>query len=182
LIQIGDFGLAKELEGDEETTQSRSSGSGDSNSDLTCGIGTASYAAPEQLERRSYSFKVDIYSLGIIFFELFSSFGTYAERARMLKELKRGNMPCSIMNKFPKEMEMVQWMMSTNPDERPSATQLLGTKLFASLEADEATILRQQQDARIRELEQQLQKLQVAPLSDSPEPQRASVNSGSLPL
>lgn len=64
--QIGDFGLAKELkwedDGDDSDCECPSFDS--SAMDLTAGIGTPTYAPPEQLKRRNYDYKVDIYSLG----------------------------------------------------------------------------------------------------------------------
>lgn len=65
-IKIGDLGLSKEMHSasqavDTETSLLDSSACTDAN--LTAGIGTASYASPEQLCGCSYDFKTDIYSL-----------------------------------------------------------------------------------------------------------------------
>lgn len=47
---------------------------------LTGGVGTATYAAPEQLKGNSYNEKCDMYSLGILLFELFHPMQTAMER------------------------------------------------------------------------------------------------------
>lgn len=52
----------------------------------------------------AYDHKVDIYSLGIIFFELYQPFATGMERAESLKELKKGVLPDYFVKKFPKEV------------------------------------------------------------------------------
>jgi len=55
----------------------------------------------------AYDHKVDIYSLGIIFFELYQPFATGMERAESLKELKKGVLPDYFVKKFPKEVSGV---------------------------------------------------------------------------
>lgn len=56
-------------------------------SDKTKAVGTGFYRAPEQLKSHKYNEKVDIYSLGIIMFELFYHFRTAMERTDVLKEI-----------------------------------------------------------------------------------------------
>lgn len=54
--KLGDFGVSKEIE------------SADNN--LTCSIGTCNYMAPEVINSRSYDFRADIYSLGLVLYSL----------------------------------------------------------------------------------------------------------------
>ena len=54
--------------------------------DKTQAVGTRFYRAPQQLNR-NYNEKVDIYSFGIVMFELFYPFKTDMERLQVLKEL-----------------------------------------------------------------------------------------------
>ena len=51
--------------------------------DLSMGVGTAQYAAPEQRRSSTYTDKVDIYSAGYVLFELFSSMRSTSERLRV---------------------------------------------------------------------------------------------------
>ena len=73
-VKIGDFGLATS----EERSISISMELNDCDllGDKTKAVGTGFYRAPEQLKSQKYDEKVDIYSLGIIIFELFYPFKT----------------------------------------------------------------------------------------------------------
>ncbi|RNA29187.1 eukaryotic translation initiation factor 2-alpha kinase 1, partial [Brachionus plicatilis] len=66
--------------------------------DHTKGVGTTLYASPEQLNGKIYDLKTDIYSLGIILFELFCPFNTEMERIILIRELK-------VDQKLPQKME-----------------------------------------------------------------------------
>ena len=54
----------------------------------TSGVGTQAYASPEQLRDGIIDFKSDMYSLGIILFELYSSFETGMERSKAILSLR----------------------------------------------------------------------------------------------
>ncbi|KAF1806974.1 kinase-like domain-containing protein [Mucor lusitanicus] len=99
----------------------------------TVGVGTRTYASPEQLAipAQAYDEKVDIYSLGIILFELFQPFTTGMERADSLDKLKRGIFPNGFLEMYPKVSALILWMMDHKPDHRPSAHQLLEFELFS---------------------------------------------------
>ena len=56
-IKIGDFGISKQLESPLEYTQSKN-------------IGTFLYMAPEMILQNEYNYKVDIWALGCIVYEL----------------------------------------------------------------------------------------------------------------
>ncbi|KAL9648782.1 hypothetical protein ABK040_003716 [Willaertia magna] len=91
----------------------------------TIGVGTYFYASPEQLSNSSYSEKADIFSLGIILFEILHPFGTRTERAHILSDLKKGIIPNEMVDKFPKEMEIVKQCIDNNPENRLTAKELL---------------------------------------------------------
>ncbi|KAI8377757.1 kinase-like domain-containing protein [Radiomyces spectabilis] len=99
----------------------------------TSNVGTRTYASPEQLANppQAYCEKTDIYSLGIIFFELYQPFATAMERAEAIDHLKRGVFPEGFVERYPKESALILWMMDENPAHRPSAVQLLEFELFA---------------------------------------------------
>lgn len=92
--------------------------------DHTVGVGTYFYASPEQLSHSQYNEKADIYSLGVILFELLHPFGTKSERAFVLKDLKNGIIPESMCTKFPEEMAIVKQCIDENPDKRPTAAEI----------------------------------------------------------
>ena len=64
------------------------------------------YMSPEQLQGRPYSYKVDIYSLGLVLFEMLYLFKTEAERIDCLKKAKSGQYPVDFLQKYPNEVEI----------------------------------------------------------------------------
>ncbi|KAG0100071.1 Eukaryotic translation initiation factor 2-alpha kinase [Podila epicladia] len=108
------------------TTGSRSSRS------RTTAVGTVTYASPEQLARPNlgYDQKADIYSLGIIFFELYHPFSTLMERHAVLRTLRNGELPPDFVSRWPKEAAFVLWLMAEDPRMRPSANEILEFELF----------------------------------------------------
>lgn len=74
-----DFSPVVETAGSRETTF---------DSLRTADIGTPVYVAPEIASGKTYSSKVDMYSLGICFFEMCYKMITGMQRAAVLKELR----------------------------------------------------------------------------------------------
>lgn len=105
----------------------------------TVGVGTRTYASPEQLAvpAQAYDEKVDIYSLGIILFELFHPMATGMERADTLDKLKHGVFPNGFPEMYPKVSALIIWMMNEKASQRPSARQLLEFELFARNEDED---------------------------------------------
>lgn len=67
-----------------------------------------------------------MYSLGVVFFELWHPFGTAMERHIILSDLKqKGNLPPLWVADFQEQASLLQRLMSPSPSERPSATELL---------------------------------------------------------
>ncbi|KAJ2490045.1 hypothetical protein IWW37_003465 [Coemansia sp. RSA 2050] len=146
--RIGDFGLATKT----TTLGIQSLGSG-GNSPLTgdttessvvsqlprhhrrtSNVGTITYAAPEQLLNQQsvvgYSEKADIYSLGIIFFELYYAFSTSMERVIVIRDLRRGVFPEEFIRAWPQEAAFISRLMDTEPGRRPSAKEILAMDLL----------------------------------------------------
>jgi serine/threonine protein kinase len=70
----------------------------------TSGVGTESYAAPEQLRGGMLTARSDVFSLGVLLFELLCPFETGMERATRFEELKRGTLPSALVKEYPKEV------------------------------------------------------------------------------
>ncbi|KAH7681287.1 Non-specific serine/threonine protein kinase protein [Dioscorea alata] len=136
-IKIGDFGLAKflkleELDHDQHLLTETSGVSVDG----TGQVGTYFYTAPE-IEQRwpQINEKVDMYSLGVVFFELWHPFATAMERHIVLSDLKlKGLPPPSWAIKFPDQAALLQRLMSPSPSDRPSASELLQNALPPRME------------------------------------------------
>lgn len=62
------------------------------------------YMSPEQLKGRQYSYKVDIYSLGLILFELLMVFSTEMERIETIKKLRSNRFPNDFKDNFADEV------------------------------------------------------------------------------
>ncbi|EAL61078.1 hypothetical protein DDB_G0292734, partial [Dictyostelium discoideum AX4] len=122
----------------------------------TSAVGTLTYSSPEQ-KKGLYNEKTDIYSLGIILFELYFPISTRMEKARVLTDLRNGVLPKSFLQKYPKVSELILLMMKTNPDERPSASDILKSDLFGKLlSVPELENIIKQQQSLIEMLKQEI--------------------------
>ena len=145
-VKIGDFGLAKkELQESstdpptpdtpDDTMRRRmfdhvSNGKKElvrrTSSYHTSGVGTQAYGAPEQLLHGIIDDKSDVYSLGIVLFEMFHPFGTTMERSRAITDLRREECPPAEMTaRFPSMAAHIKSMTASTPSLRPSAASLL---------------------------------------------------------
>ncbi|KAK9762175.1 hypothetical protein K7432_012345 [Basidiobolus ranarum] len=134
--RIGDFGLVTGREDfvplDSRPNSRKQSHYGSPNSSRTSKVGTITYASPEQLADppQMYDQKADIYSLGIILFELYYPFSTLMERAQLLQNLRHGVLPDEFLAKWPKESALVLWLMAEDPSKRPTAHEILEFDMF----------------------------------------------------
>lgn len=85
-IRIGDFGLVTERQ--ESITIA----------------GTPLYMAPEMFRECGYNYKVDIYSAGMILFELLNFFSAEAERKVVLRNVKNSRYPPQFVAIHPEEV------------------------------------------------------------------------------
>uniref|UniRef100_J3LZ61 non-specific serine/threonine protein kinase n=1 Tax=Oryza brachyantha TaxID=4533 RepID=J3LZ61_ORYBR len=136
-IKIGDFGLAKflKLEQLDHDQYFPSEGMGVS-MDGTGQVGTYFYTAPEVEQKWPHiNEKVDMYSLGVIFFELWYPFPTAMERHLVLSDLKQKvDPPLSWATQFPGQSNLLRRLLSPSPSERPSAVELLQNDLPPRME------------------------------------------------
>lgn len=87
----------------------------------TPGLGTKHYLAPELNNDGKITEKVDIYSAGIIMFELFALFKTGSEKIRVFPELREKGPPDS----WEGDRELYARMTAFEPSQRPSAAEIL---------------------------------------------------------
>jgi translation initiation factor 2-alpha kinase 3 len=94
-VKIGDFGLVTDMADISDDSGSSSSSNFELENSGDCyhkkhtnAVGTHLYMSPEQLQHQAYNYKVDIYSLGLILFELLVFFATETERVVVLTGLK----------------------------------------------------------------------------------------------
>lgn len=139
-IKIGDFGLATLNRSGVKASGSRIA-AGDN---MTRSIGTALYVAPElQSDSVSqYDEKVDMYSLGIMLFEMCSYFGTGMERTKVLGELRKadGILPATFQARDRAELgEIICLLTQHTPADRPRSIELLRSGKIP-LDAEDDTI------------------------------------------
>ncbi|KAF2106787.1 kinase-like protein [Lophiotrema nucula] len=126
--KIGDFGLA--TSGQYQRIDRKTSSGSHADGDMTRSIGTALYVAPELRSNvsGSYSDKVDMYSMGIIFFEMCYPLKTAMERDQVIRELRDRK------HTLPPEFEtsekslqgnIITSLINHRPSERPSSAELL---------------------------------------------------------
>ena len=148
--KLGDFGLAKDLTGQEknvfETEAVEKSNKYDDTQGTTGVCGTGFYIAPEISEagsHRQYDEKVDIFSLGIIVFELWNTFETEMERFVTLRDLReRGKLPKPFQENHPDVARLVSWLLSNDPQKRPTAYEALKSSYIpATIANDDLTDL-----------------------------------------
>jgi serine/threonine protein kinase len=90
-------------------------------------VGTATYRAPEVVSKSDYGLAVDIWSLGIVFFELFTNeLVDIADDASMLAFVA-SKIPTFTQNKLG---DMVTGMLSINPGNRLTAKAILNAPFF----------------------------------------------------
>tara|TARA_A100001015_G_C14997032_1_gene716646 strand:+ start:56 stop:1105 length:1050 start_codon:yes stop_codon:yes gene_type:complete len=79
--------------------------------------GTFNYLAPECVEAKKYSFYSDVYSLGIILFELLSLFSTFMEKQNKINELKKEGIIEDTIGK--RESVFIKMLLDKNIYDRP---------------------------------------------------------------
>jgi serine/threonine protein kinase len=92
---------------------------------LTAGIGTASYASPEQVKSRSYGTEADIFSLGLILLELMCCFETEHERLHNFQQCRQQVLPSWIHEHYPDVAATILACTRHNPSQRPLAKTLV---------------------------------------------------------
>ena len=159
-LKIGDFGLVSEpVQKDDHSAyqfptphgspsvHSRNSSISSGCSNMTSGLGTITYAAPEQLQGIDYDEKTDIYSLGIILFELFYPFKTQMERAHVLRDLKeQQKFPSSFVRRYPREAAFIWCCVSQDPKLRPSAREIVESEFLEPDAEDLLTLIAAEND------------------------------------
>uniref|UniRef100_A0A3P9AAP0 non-specific serine/threonine protein kinase n=1 Tax=Esox lucius TaxID=8010 RepID=A0A3P9AAP0_ESOLU len=112
-VKIGDFGLVTAEDNDDDENLL----------ERTKRTGTRSYMAPEQRNKTSYDRKVDIFALGLIYFELLWNLSGM-ERAEVWDDIRSQRFPQRFVTQFPIEHKMIESMLCVNPEDRPEASRL----------------------------------------------------------
>jgi serine/threonine-protein kinase len=114
-VKLGDFGLAREI---SSRTQTGSV------------VGTAAYLSPELVVRGQADARSDIYSLGVMAFEMLTGKQPYSGDQALQIAYQHANSnipaPSSLNPQVPELLdEIVLWATARNPNDRPSSAQEL---------------------------------------------------------
>nr|CAD7463560.1 unnamed protein product [Timema tahoe] len=156
-VKIGDFGLATTsnlhrpmeqagLLTERRLAELRSLSHEMGDSSLTGQVGTALYVAPELNIpgfKLIYNQKVDIYSLGIIFFEMCCPLETGMERVKVLANLRHPDIilpPTLTEHDTPKQVHIIRWLLNHDPGMRPSSEELLQSPYLPPPQLEEAEL------------------------------------------
>jgi translation initiation factor 2-alpha kinase 4 len=112
---------------------------------MTTGVGTTFYVSPEVMPDRTtgassgmrYNQKVDMFSLGIIFFEMCYSLSTGMQRVIVLNELRNGKFPEDFNPSYINQKIIIGILLSPQPKDRPNSFELLRSDLLPPKLEDE---------------------------------------------
>ena len=110
-IKLGDFGISKNLKNLELASSF---------------VGSAYYTAPEMIYEEKYSYEIDIWALGVTFYELLNLKKPFrAEYPAIYLEIKNKEVD-EINNIYSKPFRnLIYQMLKKNPKERPKADDIL---------------------------------------------------------
>ncbi|KAI0777469.1 Serine/threonine-protein kinase [Trametes elegans] len=138
--KVGDFGLATSSLAAVDPSDVAPSIA--RHEEMTLDVGTALYIAPELQSRRKgprNSTKADMYSLGIVFFEMNYPFNTESERWAVLRDIRQPtiNFPIDWDAKRTRQRQIINWLLQHDPDQRPTAIELSQSSLLPPRLEDE---------------------------------------------
>ena len=122
IAKLGDFGVAKALNSNLKHAKTM--------------VATPQYLAPEIINKQNYSFKADIWSLGVTFFQLM--YLTYPFEGKTDEEMQKNIVAGKrkeISNSYSydsKLVELINKMLSMRPEERPSAEEILDNTIIST--------------------------------------------------
>lgn len=123
-VVLTDFGIAKSL--DSEVTQLTQFGTS---------LGTPAYMAPEQFEDGTADFRSDLYSLGVMLFQMLTGKKPYDSKSMPALMFKHTSEP---IPKLPEPLCFLQWLidklMAKNPEDRIESAEILINILDEELE------------------------------------------------
>ena len=126
-VLLSDFGLARMVEGSQQLTASG------------VGVGTPAYMAPEQGQGRRVDGRADIYSLGIVLYEMLTGRVPYEAETPLAVVLKHVTeplkMPRLVNPEIPESVELVILKsLAKEPDDRYQTAGEMATRLCNAIE------------------------------------------------
>lgn len=88
------------------------------------------YRSPEELSQLKGTFPSNIYSLGVLLFELFCCCETWELHCAAMSDLRHRILPPIFLSESPKEAGFCLWLLHPDPFSRPKARDILGCDLI----------------------------------------------------
>jgi len=88
------------------------------------------YKSPEELSQFKGTFPSNIYSLGVLLFELFCCSETWEVHCAAMSNLRQRILPRNFLSESPKEAGFCLWLLHPDPCSRPKAKEILGCDLI----------------------------------------------------
>ncbi|KAD3641474.1 hypothetical protein R6Q59_004085 [Mikania micrantha] len=92
------------------------------------------YASPEDSREKRSSLSSNIYSLGVLLFELLGSFESARAHAVAMMDLQRRILPPSYLLENPKEAGFCLWLLHPEPSLRPTTRDILQSELIRGIQ------------------------------------------------
>jgi len=125
MVQLADFGISAVLRSCERSANAS--------------MGTPCYASPERMRRRPYGTSADIWSLGVVFYELCALRRPFdgSNLNEVSKAILEGYYEPLEEQCFSQELrDLVYEMLSPEPEDRPSAAEILKFPLLSEALSD----------------------------------------------
>ncbi|XP_060206893.1 protein SPA1-RELATED 2 isoform X2 [Lycium barbarum] len=91
------------------------------------------YTSPEQFSGGGRTFSSNIYCLGVLLFELLSSFDCERSHAAAMLDLRHRILPSCFLSEHPKEAGFCLWLLHPEPSARPSTREILQSEVIAGI-------------------------------------------------
>ncbi|KAF2297912.1 hypothetical protein GH714_005331 [Hevea brasiliensis] len=133
------YGIKTEIANDEYGIQGKSSRhlSNAAQQQLTS-IGNWSeekwYASPEELSKGICTISSNIYSLGVLLFELLGHFDSERGHATAMSDLRQRILPPHFLSENPKEAGFCFWLLHPEPSSRPTTREILQSEVLNGLQ------------------------------------------------
>ncbi|XP_020575573.1 protein SUPPRESSOR OF PHYA-105 1-like [Phalaenopsis equestris] len=88
------------------------------------------YASPEKLDIDACLLSSNIYSLGVLFFELFCSFEIEEVHVAAMSNLRHRILPPNFLSEYPKEAGFCLWLLHPDHASRPKSREILSSNLI----------------------------------------------------
>lgn len=114
LPKIGDFGMSIKINDSHKN-----------NFRMSSGLGVRLYMPPEYEQNNIYTTKSDVYSVGLIFFDILHAYKTDMERYEVMSLFKETHQYESVSNNLKKYLQLIVNMTDNDPSNRPDFTDIL---------------------------------------------------------